>query len=62
VNTGYDGGWLASGIRLAQTALGAHSEAKTCYQRALELDPANETYQENLRQSEQQLGQDNVRY
>jgi len=46
--------------RLAHTALGAHSEAKACYQRALELDPVNETYQENLRQSEQLSRDDNV--
>lgn len=38
---------------LAHTALGAHTEAKVCYQRALELDPINETYRENLRQCEQ---------
>jgi len=44
---------LAAGLlvyRLAHTALGAHGEAKVCYKQALELDPVNETYQENLRQ------------
>jgi len=45
---------------LAHTALGAHSEAKACYQRALELDPVNETYRENLRQCEQQSREENV--
>jgi len=49
--------------RLAHTALASHTEAKACYQQALELDPANETYRENLRQCEQQLNHDesNVR-
>ena len=46
--------------RLAHTALGAHSEAKICYQRALELDPINETYRENLRQCEQLNRDENV--
>ena len=46
--------------RLAHSALGAHNDAKPCYQRALELDPANEKNQQNLRQCEQMLRDENV--
>lgn len=41
--------------RLAHTALGQHREARECYQRALDMDPVNDSYKENLRQSEQSM-------
>jgi len=50
--------WLL--LRLAHAALGAHAETKTCYQRALELEPSNDMYRENLRQCEQLIRDENV--
>jgi len=40
---------------LAHTALGQHKEAKECFRKALELDPVNDGYRENLRLAEQSL-------
>jgi tetratricopeptide (TPR) repeat protein len=45
---------------LAYTALGQHREAKDSYQRALTLDPNNESYRENLRQCEQMMREETV--
>jgi tetratricopeptide (TPR) repeat protein len=45
---------------LAYTALGQHRDAKDCYQRALTLDPNNESYRDNLRQCEQMIREETV--
>ena len=40
---------------LAHTALNQHREAIHCYMKALELDPSNDSYKNNLELAEQQL-------
>ena len=41
--------------RIAYTALDDHESAIECYRKALELDPGNQSYQNNLEISEQKL-------
>ena len=40
---------------LAFTALGDHESSRECYRKALELDPTNQSYQNNLEIAEQKL-------
>ena len=41
--------------RIAYTALEDHESAFECYRKALELDPSNQSYQNNLEIAEQKL-------
>lgn len=41
--------------RIAFTALTDHESARECYRKALELDPHNQSYQNNLEIAEQKL-------
>ena len=41
--------------RIAFTALNDHESARECYRKALELDPDNQSYQNNLEIAEQKL-------
>ncbi len=41
--------------RIAHSALGQHTEAVGCYQKALELDPSNASYSQNLEIAEQKV-------
>ena len=43
------------GCRLAHSALDQHREALDCYKRALELDPSNASYQQNIEIAEQKV-------
>lgn len=40
---------------IAFTALNDHESARECYRKALELDPDNQSYQNNLEIAEQKL-------
>lgn len=40
---------------IAYTALTDHESARECYRKALELDPTNQSYQNNLEIAEQKL-------
>lgn len=40
---------------IAYTALNDHESALECYRKALELDPTNQSYQNNLEIAEQKL-------
>lgn len=42
-------------IRLALTAMNKFEEAVTSYQKALDLDPENDSYKSNLKIAEQKL-------
>lgn len=42
-------------LRIAYTALEDHESAIECYRKALELDPGNQSYQNNLEIAEQKL-------
>ena len=46
---------FVSFFRIAYTALEDHESAIECYRKALELDPGNQSYQNNLEISEQKL-------
>jgi tetratricopeptide (TPR) repeat protein len=41
--------------RIAYTALNDHESAMECYRKALDLDPTNQSYQNNLEIAEQKL-------
>lgn len=44
-------------LGLALTALGRHSDARVAFSRALQLEPDNESYKENLRLADEKLAQ-----
>lgn len=43
--------------RLAHASLNQHSEAVRCYERAVQLEPENESYQSNLQIAEEKMRQ-----
>ncbi|XP_008553390.1 small glutamine-rich tetratricopeptide repeat-containing protein alpha [Microplitis demolitor] len=45
---------------LAYSSLNEHKEAKECYEKALELEPTNESYKNNLHLTEEKLAQQGV--
>lgn len=46
---------LVCTFSIAYTALTDHESARECYRKALELDPTNQSYQNNLEIAEQKL-------
>ena len=51
--------WLCA-PRLAHTAMNQHHAAHDCYKKALELDPGNESYKNNLQLAEQKIQEEKV--
>lgn len=49
-------------LGLAYSSLDKHKEAKQSYQKALEMEPGNESYKLNLQLSEEKLAQQGVGY
>lgn len=47
--------------RIAYTALNDHESAMECYRKALDLDPTNQSYQNNLEIAEQKLKEEAAR-
>lgn len=48
-------GFYLCAFSIAYTALTDHESARECYRKALELDPTNQSYQNNLEIAEQKL-------